>query len=210
MADRATATWRKFRSWKTRWQVAAWIGLLLVVGAIGDALDGETGSTATTVTVEAPPAERPAAKAERVSEAPHKPPTRRERLAAHLDAEADYEQTVVDAIEDTDSTSNGEAACPKLRTCSVTYEVELLGLFQDREMVMLQQQVWEAVFADRRVREGTILMSGEVESVGGKLSVEPILKVRCDRSAADQIDWDRVDLEGIEILCDYRELVNFD
>lgn len=77
-------------------------------------------------------------------------------------------------------------------------------------MVMLQKDVWKAIFADRRIREGTLLMTGDVVSVGGKESVEPILKVSCDRQAADQIDWDNVDLDGIKTLCNYHELVNID
>jgi hypothetical protein len=38
----ALSAWRRFRAWPTRWQVVGWIVLLLLVGSVRDAFEGET------------------------------------------------------------------------------------------------------------------------------------------------------------------------
>lgn len=45
----ALAAWRRFRRWPTRWQVAGWIALLLLVVSIGGGFDDEAADSGSTV-----------------------------------------------------------------------------------------------------------------------------------------------------------------
>jgi hypothetical protein len=63
--------------------------------------------------------------------------------------------------------------------------------------------VWKALFADPAFQSGTITVSGPVTSVGGKSSTDIYYSLTCDRKAAAQIDWDKVDGNGLRTLCAY-------
>ncbi|HEY4779123.1 MAG TPA: hypothetical protein VIH47_05985, partial [Solirubrobacterales bacterium] len=93
----------------------------------------------------------------------------------------------------------------------VTYEIEeLAGFDTEEELVFDQRDVWAALFANPRFRGGFIELEGPVESVGGKVSVEPLLIVRCDRAADNQIDWENVTAEGLKQLCRWEPEVNLE
>ncbi len=97
--------------------------------------------------------------------------------------------------------------------CRVFYEVQETGgfLLSPQEAIFEEQRrIWRKLFSRPETEEATILVDGPVVSVGGKESVKPILRTTCDRQAANQINWENVQLDGIETLCDQIEFVNFD
>jgi hypothetical protein len=121
-------------------------------------------------------------------------------------APASYKETVLSSIDGEDAWVRCEA-----RTCTAQYRVEILGLFNTRDELMEEMRdTWKALFTGRRARVAQIRLTGETESVGGRMSTSPILRVTCDRGADRQINWDAVDNEGLEVLCDWDELVELD
>ncbi len=48
----------------------------------------------------------------------------------------------------------------------------------------------------------------EVATTGGKGIKWPVLRVSCNRAAANQIDWEGVDAHGLERLCSLKVLPN--
>jgi hypothetical protein len=55
----------------------------------------------------------------------------------------------------------------------------------------------------------SIAAYGPVTTAGGKTKQALLLNVDCKKSAADQIDWDNVDVNGIEQLCIVHQFVKF-
>lgn len=83
-------------------------------------------------------------------------------------------------------------------------------LSPQEEILGEQRRIWETMFARKQTKTAGIYVKGPVQTVGGKSRIEPILTTVCDRSAANEIDWNLVDVEGMEVLCDQTEWVNFD
>jgi hypothetical protein len=57
------------------------------------------------------------------------------------------------------------------------------------------------------VRDVFIAAWGPVTTVGGKTKEALVLNIDCTRAAADQIDWDNVDVSGMKTLCEVRKFV---
>lgn len=136
-------------------------------------------------------------------------PAERREAARQADQKAAIElkESIMAAI-DTDDTPS--VLCAGQTNCGVTYEIEeLAGIDTDEELLNAQRDVWEAMFADPKFQSGFIELEGQVETAGGKSLTEPILRVRCSRAAARQIDWSNVRPEGFKQLCRWEELVNF-
>jgi hypothetical protein len=99
------------------------------------------------------------------------------------------------------------AHCDKTKTCQIAYTIgDPLGGtsgMDDSEMIEPTRQIWKTLFADPQFQSGTIVVSGPVASVGGTSSVEVYFTLTCDRHAAAQIDWDKVNGNGLRTLCTY-------
>jgi hypothetical protein len=99
------------------------------------------------------------------------------------------------------------AHCDKTKTCHIAYTIgEPLGGtsgLDDVEMIEPTRQIWKTLFADPEFQSGTIVVSGSVASVGGTSSIEVFFTLTCDRVAAAQIDWDKVNGNGLRTLCTY-------
>lgn len=96
--------------------------------------------------------------------------------------------------------------------CRVYYRRgETLGVLisSQEEILEEQRRIWRTMFSRPQTKEATILVEGPVTTVGGKSKVAPILDVTCTRAAANQINWNVVDVDGMRALCDWRELVDF-
>jgi hypothetical protein len=63
-------------------------------------------------------------------------------------------------------------------------------------------KIFKALFSDRRLQQARVTSWIDVETVGGKLRKWPALRVMCGRSAAEQINWERVTPDGLKQLCD--------
>jgi hypothetical protein len=99
------------------------------------------------------------------------------------------------------------AHCDNTKTCHIAYTIgEPLGGtsgMDDAEMIEPTRQIWKTLFADPQFQSGTIVVSGPVASVGGTSSIEVYFMLTCDRRAAAQIDWDKVNGNGLRTLCTY-------
>jgi hypothetical protein len=62
-------------------------------------------------------------------------------------------------------------------------------------------KIFKALFSDRGLQQATVTSWIDVETVGGKLRKWPALRVMCGRSAAEQINWERVTPNGLKQLC---------
>ncbi len=99
-------------------------------------------------------------------------------------------------------------------TCEVSFDdynpvkLGLLGKVLNVEGTPLSEltesitKVFHALFSDRHIQQATVTSWIDVETVGGKLRKWPALRVMCERSAAEQIDWERATPDGIKQLCD--------
>jgi len=87
---------------------------------------------------------------------------------------------------------------------------KLLGLATGRkssieeELIEAPNQIFAAVFADHRMQSATVTSWIDTETVGGKRRRWPALRISCSHTAAAQIDWENVSLEGLQQLCDYK------
>jgi hypothetical protein len=128
------------------------------------------------------------------------------RLQEEEQAQVELEESVKEVVNSAD-VACGFAGGGKV-TCGVTYEIdELVGIDADEELLNAQRDVWETLFANPRFKEGFVELEAPVETVGGKESVDPVLRVRCDRAAARQIDWGNVQSDGMKQLCRWDQLV---
>lgn len=97
-------------------------------------------------------------------------------------------------------------------TCEVEYtRGETLGVLLSAQEEFLEEQrrIWKTMFSRKQTRVATIRIRGPITTVGGKTRTEQVMITTCTRAAANQIDWNSIDVEGIETLCDQNELVNF-
>jgi hypothetical protein len=143
--------------------------------------------------------------------APPRPLTPKQRQEAVIrtnDRQAvALEESIKSAISTDDSP---EVDCFEQTNCGVTYEIgELVGIDVEEELLDDQREVWPVMFADPKFQAGFIELEADAETVGGKTVVEPILRVRCNRAADRQIDWENVKAEGIKQLCRWEELAKF-
>lgn len=100
-----------------------------------------------------------------------------------------------------------DAICTR-GSCTVVYDAgEILGIDSERELLDQQRGIFRRLFSGRAIRSVLLVAWGKVTTVGGKEQAAPILRVRCTRSAADQIDWGNVDVDGIKALCDWTPMV---
>ena len=103
------------------------------------------------------------------------------------------------------------ASCDDKTTCQIAYTIQEplggTGDMNDLEMIQPTRQIWKTLFADPAFKEGTITVSGPVTSVGGKSSTDIYYTLVCDRQAAAQIDWDKVDGNGLRTLCTYMPML---
>lgn len=89
-------------------------------------------------------------------------------------------------------------------SCTIGYTVKQpAGISAALELIDPTRQIWKALFEDSNFRSGTITVSGPATSVGGKTTNSPLFTLTCDRSAAAQIDWDNVGVQGLKTLCNY-------
>jgi hypothetical protein len=95
--------------------------------------------------------------------------------------------------------------CGGYENCTITYTVQKsAGLNSDTDLLYPTRQIWKALFTDPQFRNGTINISGPVTTVGGKSETAPLLTLTCDRNAASQIDWDKVDGNGFRTMCNFQ------
>lgn len=96
------------------------------------------------------------------------------------------------------------ATCTDEIRCNITYTVqEPVDSDYDLELVLPTRQIWKTLFTDPRFQGGTITVDGPTTSIGGKKSTSDLYSLTCDRRAAQQIDWDNVDGDGLRQLCGY-------
>jgi hypothetical protein len=109
----------------------------------------------------------------------------------------------------TDPASGPQVACAGRVSCQITYTVaEPLGIFSGwSEEVQPTMQIWKGMFEDPQFQTGTITVDGPQTSIGGQSSTGPLFTLSCDRSAANEINWDQVGETGIKTLCSYHALV---
>ncbi len=98
-------------------------------------------------------------------------------------------------------TSNGSS-------CAINYTLkEPAGISAGLELVDPTAQIWKGLFEDPRFHSGVITVSGPLTSQGGQSSTGPMFTLGCNRSDADQINWDQVDAKGIQNICDFTQLI---
>lgn len=198
------------------------IAIFIALGAIfgeGDTSD-QTEESATPVEHASPenepqqpsppsPASKPEQKAPRAKASQpqkSKPSPAVLQIQAEEHAQVELEDSVKDVVD------SAEVACGFFGggrvTCGVTYEIDdLVGIDTDEELLNAQRDVWETLFANPRFKEGFVELEAPVETVGGKESVASVLRVRCNRAAARQIDWDNVQSDGMKQLCQWDQLI---
>jgi hypothetical protein len=116
------------------------------------------------------------------------------------------EQVIAADKEATQLDGPASAHCDTAKTCQIAYTIEEpLGDTSGMDGIMIQptRQIWKTLFADPQFTSGTITVSGPVVSVGGTSSTGVYFTLTCDRHAAAQINWDRVDGNGLRTLCAY-------
>jgi hypothetical protein len=97
--------------------------------------------------------------------------------------------------------------CDNAKSCQIAYAIgEPLGGtsgMDDVEMIEPTRQIWKTLFADPQFQSGTIVVSGPMTSVGGTSSTGVYYMLTCDRRAAAEIEWDKVDGKGLRTVCRY-------
>jgi hypothetical protein len=108
-------------------------------------------------------------------------------------------------------------ACSQ-ETCEVSFndynpvKLGILGKVLDVEGTPLSEltesitKVFNALFSDRHIQQATVTSWIDVATGGGKLRKWPALRVMCNRTAAEQIDWERVTPDDLKQLCDVSVL----
>ena len=90
--------------------------------------------------------------------------------------------------------------------CNVTYVAET-PVFSGDETIEGTAPIFDRLFSDKSVKEATLDVQGKLTSVGGKSSVDSVFVVTCDRRDDGQINWNRVDADGIRAICDFTPFV---
>lgn len=100
-----------------------------------------------------------------------------------------------------------DAICSR-GSCTIIYDTGgIVGIDAPRELLDQQRDIFRKLFSDRSINAVLLVAWGQVTTVGGKNRTAPVLRVRCARSAADQIDWGNVDVGGMKALCDWTPMV---
>jgi hypothetical protein len=113
-----------------------------------------------------------------------------------------------------DSHASKMAGSPVVRClaeteCGISYTVQETagGLggstAVDQQLIEPTRQIWKTLFTDLNFQAGKITVSGPVTAIGGKSETVKYYELTCDRNAASQIDWDKVDGNGLRTLCIY-------
>lgn len=102
-----------------------------------------------------------------------------------------------------------EASCNE-QTCVVDLRPREPTFNVEREYIEATRPLFKRLFALKSLTEAKVNVYGKVTSVGGKESVALIASLTCDRSAARQIDWDNVDVDGLKLLCEWFPMVKLD
>jgi hypothetical protein len=119
------------------------------------------------------------------------------------------QDTVAGAQFATNIDGSPEVNCTGETACTIAYKVQKTagGLWGDtaldHQLIEPTRQIWKALFTDSHFQSGTITVSGPVTTVGGKSETSTYYTLACDRSAASQIDWDKVEGKGMRMLCNY-------
>jgi hypothetical protein len=175
------------------------LGLTVIVGLVGDTHPHTSGETKYRVTARS-----------ESSGVPGKPPSGRK--VRELEAEEDivgFKQSIRGAVP---HDTAPEVSCFGQTNCGVTYKIEGEAGLPNFEYTLVEEQapVWEAMFSNPKFQGGFIQLEAAVQSAGGKeLGIQPILRVRCDRAADREIDWQNIELEGLKQLCRWTELIKF-
>lgn len=101
------------------------------------------------------------------------------------------------------------ATCERRRRCQIAYNADEPAFSPEQTVLFEQRPIFEAIFADKRVREVSVVAFAKTMTIGGKEDHSPVMRLECDRDAARQIDWQVVDVEGLKTLCDYSPQVKF-
>jgi hypothetical protein len=96
--------------------------------------------------------------------------------------------------------------CTGESSCYITYTVKKrAGINNDIELLRTQQ-IWKALFDDSKFQIATLEIevdapvTSAVATAGGRNTLFILV---CERSAASQIDWSKVDGKGLKTLCRY-------
>jgi len=127
-------------------------------------------------------------------------------LVVSDDAVAKVVHDAIDGDRDAAKLSGSpEVNCTGETTCTIAYTVQKsTGFNSDTDLLYPTRQIWKALFTDPQFQSGTMNISGPVTSVGGKSETASLLTLTCDRNAASQIDWDKVDGDGFRTLCGFQ------
>jgi hypothetical protein len=97
------------------------------------------------------------------------------------------------------------ALCEGRINCQIAYTVKptLGDGYSDVGLNILDptRQIWKALFNDPVFQQGTIAVQGPHTTAGGKTEMHTLATLTCDRGAASQIDWDKVEDKGLKQLC---------
>lgn len=86
---------------------------------------------------------------------------------------------------------------------AVEYNADEL-VFGEDEVLRAQRPIFNQFFQDRSARALQLLPQTTLVSVGGQRDRGTLLKIKCDRSANRQIDWQVIDEDGMKALCEYQ------
>jgi hypothetical protein len=100
--------------------------------------------------------------------------------------------------------------CTGESSCYITYTVKKpVGTSNDIELLKTTRQIWKALFEDSKFQVATLEVdapaTSAVRSAGTRNTLFTLV---CDRSAASQIDWSKVDGKGLKTLCHYTPPVS--
>lgn len=123
-----------------------------------------------------------------------------------------FEKTLQDAVLESVDEKEFPTFWCRGEECRVYYRRGATAgilLSGQEEILEEQRRIWKTMFSRPQTKVARIRVDGPVTTVGGKTKVAPILDVTCTRAAADLINWNRVDVDGMSALCDWNELVDF-
>ena len=94
--------------------------------------------------------------------------------------------------------------CSGESSCYITYTVKKrAGINNDIELLGTRQ-IWKALFEDSKFQIATLEVDAPVTSALAAAGLRNLLfTLVCQRSAASQIDWSKVDVKGLKTRCRY-------
>jgi hypothetical protein len=100
------------------------------------------------------------------------------------------------------------ATCTKYM-CTIAMRPETPVFDAERETLEDARPLFKRLFRLKTLESATLEIYGKTTSVGGKEGVSQIAEFTCTRRAHNEIDWDRVDEDGLKALCAWVPLVKF-